>query len=49
MKTFVKSLGATRAYDRARWAGRKKKARELKKELRDVKGDIVLLLNAGTL
>ena len=56
LSIFVESLGlvttdrtAKNTFDKARWVSRKKRARELKAGLKDVKNDIVLLLSASTL
>jgi hypothetical protein len=56
LSIFVESLGlattdrtAKKAFDRARWVSKKKRARELKAGLKAVKNDIVLLLSASTL
>lgn len=56
LKMYVEGLGVVdppgswrRTYERVRWAEKKKRAQELKSGLRDVKGDIVLLLSSGIL
>jgi hypothetical protein len=41
--------GPKRTLDRAKWVGKKKKAVDLKKELAEIKVDIVLLMNSGIL
>jgi hypothetical protein len=55
LKTFMEGLGVLgvagpkRTLDRAKWVGKKKKAVDLKKELAEIKVDIVLLMNSGIL
>ena len=56
LRGFVESLGVLTAgrgtknsFDKARWVARKKRARVLKEDLKDLKNDIILLLSARNL